>query len=50
MIVINDTRAKMPTLRGLWKAVCLRIHLADGVPPRDLFRGRMICRRRLKIP
>ena len=42
MIVIDDTRAKMPTLRGLWKAVCLRIHLADGVPPRDLLRGRMI--------
>jgi hypothetical protein len=43
-----DARAKTPTRGRFWKGVGVSICTAEGVFPRDLSRGRMICRRRRK--
>jgi hypothetical protein len=41
--VTNDACAQMPMHRCLQKSVSISICMAEGVFPRDLLRGRMIC-------
>ena len=43
-----DACAQTPTRGHLWKGVGVSICTAEEVFPRDLLRGRMICRQRQK--
>jgi hypothetical protein len=46
--VAHGPRAEMPTRGRMRQGVGVSIHLAKGVSPRDLSRGRMFCWRRRK--